>query len=499
MLFLCSLSAAISIAIFAWWIVHCRHALRTSQQLRWGPVLLVIFFSFAGALCYEWSPASRAEIFFEYGGDAVMVVAAVILLRTIVAARSTARSRRAALRLTVAAISFALLTLLAGHAVRVTPRVAAEGWWAGVPSPVLVLNARHLPHDAISPRTWLPRYWSLKARWERGDLWEWEKAALRGRLERRFLDMPSDFTLEEVAFFAPARADSLAAFEFERQVNAFCDTADAEARRNASSLLCPFLPTNMKIPSPHIGEAHGLRVTKGRVPRLIELTADPDTVVCGTAIDLLAVCGDDAVQALPTLAQLTDREDYYQFGAYRVERTLSYLAEHSSAVRERFREMYLGDDLLDWLLVVNVRRRDLSEPEIQGRLIESLRSDDAVTANFAIYTLGGSSTEDWRQIVPVLFEQLARNRPNRARYLRAFPEHGGAAEAFSSQLLTALADSSPGIRDEACSVVHGVWRERGIDTLGARPTMERLRNDPDPTVAYRAKAALEMLERRSAR
>ena len=142
--------------------------------------------------------------------------------------------RKNVVRRVVVTLGLALLVLGVGNTIRWWPRAAHDGWWALVPSPVLVRFTESLPEEAVrsgggSGGT-AGEKWSLVARYRRDELSTKDARLLGAGLERRYRLTPSLLTLdalEEIGGLVDTKSTGLDASFFEVTVARFLDSDDA--------------------------------------------------------------------------------------------------------------------------------------------------------------------------------------------------------------------------------------------------------------------------------
>jgi hypothetical protein len=463
----------------------------------WWWIHAAIGLGFFGGALSAWDHTSRWELGFDYASAAVMASAAVLMVAlTIRAWRSRTGLRQRTRGVLVASVPV-LAMVLVGYVVRVVPRVVDDGWWAGVPTPVLIELLPWLPERAIARSNTWATLWSLEDRAARDELRGWERARLASMLERRFRARPSAAALGEWQLVRCefGKDEELLTVLFETMVKEFLDGSPAE-RQGAAGVLHNFLPTNGKISNGEIGEKEGPRVTKGRVGRLCELAVSPDFTENYTAIEMMAVTGDDGVQALPTLVRLSRQQDRYD-----VTESLRHLANQSPVVCDRLIAMTEGPDAYERLLAIEcLEQWNWHDVRVSFQLRKLKREGDPVVAAYARRfgpdqdsRSGGDGHEHTRAV----FDYLDGQSPDRAGYLASVDDFGENASEYLPRILRALSDQDAQVRIAACGALRRImgYRDCKKQVPEVRGRLVELLKDPAPDVCAAAKAVLEDIDR----
>lgn len=460
---------------------------RPRRPLAWAWLYAAVVLAFAGAGVFEWGPASGWELVFDYAGASVMTCAGVVALAGIV---SIAKDGKRVL----VWVGRVLGVVLVGYLVRVGPRVVSDGWWAVLPSPMLVEVSPWLPRAAINDE-FKPAGWNLQSRIDRGELWEWERDRLRTKLERRFRANPTSGTLDDWERLSSRgeTGDALAVVLFEKLVGKFLDGTPNE-QQDAGHALWDYLPTNWKIIHPHIGASEGVRVTRGRVPRLMELAASEDFILMHTATGLLAVSGDDALAAIPILVGIARREGGTD--RFQAVNSLEYLAKTAPMVRARLVTMTEGPDAFERILAIEALSQwNWQNPEVEAHLQHLIQEGDGVVAAYASRYASVHTDADPHRAA---FAFLDSGSADRAGYLASVQNTADRLVEFVPRSIAALSDEDPRVREAACDVLNQV---AGYPNYADRMELARgpltgLLDDANPGVVAAARRVLVAMDRK---
>ena len=357
----------------------------------WILLVLAIVFAATFYIVQKWESqrGDIPELVATTAAYFLVALAGIAFLRGLVSVAYPHNTTKRRIATSVGVLAAVLLILIGAYFTRMSARMSREGWWAGAPVWLLVQQRSNLPPEALGSVYDKDLSWSLLARDLRKELSADQHDLLIDELKNRFHTKPSPEllkTLNQIVGDSDS-LDPLAIILFEGAFNQFCDTMNAEERRTAAWILHDYLPTNGKIYHPHIGAAEGPRVSNGRVPRLVELTHDPDFVIWTTAVDMLAVSGgDDARTALPRLLEIARGSG--ESDRFTALWTCEYLAHHAPSVRQLLVVMLDSPDLFEQLFAIEALSQwNWSDPTIVAhlqRLSSSLHPEVAEAARRAM-------------------------------------------------------------------------------------------------------------------
>jgi hypothetical protein len=460
----------------------------TNRSLSWvWPYFLIIAF-FAIKAAYRWEARSDSNLIMTNAGLALIGCAVVSLAHVIWLGSTLTRSRLARLGRAALGLVIAVILLSLGHSLRMLPRAMTEGWWAAMPSTILIECVPWLPQEAITHDR-PPRAWNLQAR--RTDLWRWQESRLRSRLRDRYVADPSLVTFLDycMADRADAQAHRATAIWFGALTNQFLGGSEPQ-RRDASDTLRNFLPTQWKIAHPEVGAIHGRAVLSGRLDRLIELARDSGSGGAWTAIDLIATCGDDAMPAIPVLFEIARAERWRRSMS---ASALNYLAHTSPLVRARLIQIADAGHAFDRILAIEcLSQWNWSHPDARACLETIVAGDDPVLSAFASRNLVAPSTDRHLDIVDAVLDAVELAHPDRADYLLSLGSEYEHLSIHIRRLIAALSDPDSDVRAAACILIQSVsWRDCPDMALIARSEIEPLLTERDAVVAEAARDAID--------
>lgn len=467
--------------------LHTRRVL-TSRSMSWVWLYFLVVAFFAIKTAYQWDARSDSTLIMTNAGLALIGCAVVSAAHGIWLASTLTLSRFARLGRAALGLVIAVILLSLGHSLRMLPRAMTEGWWAAMPSTILIECVPWLAQEAISHDR-PPRAWNLQSR--RTDLWRWQESRLRSRLRDRYVSDPSLVTFLDycMADRADAQAHPATAIWFGALTNQFLGGSEPQ-RRDASDSLRNFLPTQWKIAHPEVGAIHGRAVLTGRMDRLIELARSAPFAGSLTAVDLIATCGDDALPAIPILFEIARAERWRRSMA---ASALNYLAHTSPLVRARLIEIANAGDALDRILAIEcLSQRNWSHPDALACLEAIVAGGDPVLSAFASRNLVAPSTVRDPDIVDAVLDAVELAHPDRADFLLSLESEYEHLSIHIRRLLATLSDPDSDVRAAACILIQSVsWRDCPDMAPIARGEIEHLLTDRDPVVAEAARDAID--------
>jgi hypothetical protein len=449
---------------------------------------LAVFAFFAIVIAFRWDPRHGWELVLDRAGWAITWCAVVRGVVGIFRLQHRDEASRSRTHRATVLLRWPALLLVLGYTIRTTPRAVLSGWWAALPATAEVELAQWLPENAISTQSGPNSDWSLESRLSRNDLWGWQQARLRVRLRKRFIANPTQITLADYRMIDPAGADAqyLSAAPLEEAIHRFFASEGPE-RKKAALDMWEYLPTHGKTSRGVVGAIHGRRLLHTHVQQLIDLIHCDDESAKDDALDLLAVCGDEATPAIPAMVDFA--QSHLLSSRYWVTTSLSYLATNSPAVQAQLIEMTNSKSAFERLLAVESLAQS-GDPSrgIVDCLTTIVHGSDPVMAAFA-----NQFPWRWKGPEPVhvspedaVFVYLNSKSPDRADYLLSIE---GVSNANMPMLVRVMFDDDPKLRAAACKTLRSLkWDRESEFKSDAQERLAELLDDPNPEVRHQAVA-----------
>ncbi|MBS0186729.1 MAG: HEAT repeat domain-containing protein [Planctomycetes bacterium] len=455
---------------------------KASRSAGWLWLLAAPSLGVGSVALYEASPQLLLSSILKDLGLALMLTAAVVAVLVLTEGKGRLAGRRLIRSALAAGAVFGI-----GYGASVWTEVARHGWWAGVPTTLLVLLSPWLPERAMLNEYRKSGNGSLETRMDEIGAGSWRARYLQRSLERRYRNSLRESDLQVLRSLCGESnvPRELAQAHLNELARVFCESSDEVERRSAASVLEDHCPFGEKISRASVGAEYGTNAFRGRLPRLLEMARNEDWWVGKTAIEAVGYFGNDAAEAVPLLIAFAkdeiERDDWY-----RERHVLEYLAQTSPVVCDQLRRIVSNGHGIERLIAYEALRKGKFASETDAemqRVFFDLDDESALCAFRSLWLWRDSSSG-----IKTVFEKARRSRERCAEFLLLLPEAWIPNPDVLLDLKDFLNDPSPHVRASACEAIAGIGRRQALG-VNLRDCIQELRFDPDSNVRTAAENA----------